>query len=170
MIKRTISTLALFALVSSALADTKSASTQVTLQVLPDCTISATDMDLGVYNIRTGASGTATVRVKCNTDYGVTYSGFSGNLTHTIVSTEQIPYTISYTKNGVLPSSSLATLVSPATGVFVAPNSTLTGPSATVFYDDYLLTGVVASGFWKLAGTYQELITFNMTFNLPAGL
>jgi hypothetical protein len=168
MIKRTLTTLALFAvatLASSALADTKSASTQVTLDVLPDCTISATDMDLGIYNSRTGANGNATVRVKCNTDYNVAYSGFSGNLTHTVVGTEKIPYTVSYTKNGGS-SSALGTLVSPATGVFVAQTNVLTGSSATIFYDDYLLTGNVGTGLWKLAGTYQELITFTLNFGL----
>ncbi len=165
MIKRTLATLALFTLVSSALADTKSASTQVTLNVLPDCTISSTDMDLGIYNIRTGASGTATVRVKCNTDYTVAYSGFSGILTHTVVNTETIPYTVNYAKNGGS-SSALATLVSPATGVFVAQTNVLTG-SGLLQYDDYLLTGAVASGLWKLAGTYQEVISFTMTFGLP---
>jgi spore coat protein U-like protein len=166
MIKRTLATLAVLALASSALADTKSASTQVSLTVLPDCTISSTDMDLGIYNARTGASGTSTVRVKCNMDYEVLYSGFSGNLTHTIVNTETVPYTVAYTKNGGS-SSALATLVSPATGDFVpyAFPGVLTGANGNQ-YDEYLLTGNVASGLWKLAGTYQELITFTLNFNL----
>jgi hypothetical protein len=165
MIKRTLATLAVLALTSSALADTKSASTQVTLNVLPDCTISSTDMDLGIYNARTGASGTATVRVKCNDLYDVAYSGFSGILTHTVVNTETIPYTVSYTKNGSLVGA-LAPLVSPATGIFVASTNVLTG-SGLLQYDDYVLTGTVASGLWKLAGTYQEIITFDMEFALP---
>jgi hypothetical protein len=37
-------------------------------------------------------------------------------------------------------------------------------------YDSYLLTGAVASGLWKLAGTYKETITFTMTFGLPVPL
>jgi hypothetical protein len=168
MIKHTLATFAVFALASSALADTKSASTQVTLSVLPDCSVSSTDMDMGIYNARTGASGTATVQVKCNTDYNVAYSGFSGILTHTVVNTETIPYTVAYTKNGGS-SSALATLVSPASGVFVAQTNVLTG-SGLLQYDSYLLTGAVASGLWKLAGTYKETITFTMTFGLPVPL
>lgn len=166
MIKRTLTTLALFALVSSALADTKSATTQVTLNVLPDCTISATDMDLGIYNSRTGASGTATVRVKCNTDYGVTYSGFSGQLSHTIVPSEKIPYTISYTKNGT-PVGALAPLAPLAFGDLVPYSfpGTLTGNGVNQ-YDDYVLTGAVASGIWDFSGTYKELITFDLNFLL----
>ncbi len=165
MIKHTITTLALFALVSSALADTKNATTQVTLTVLPDCTISATDMDLGLYNIRTGATGTATVRVKCNDFYAVDYSGFTGLLTHTVVNTQTIPYTVSYTKNGS-PVGALAPLVSPAVGAFVADTNVLTG-SGLLQYDDYVLTGNVASGLWKFSGNYQEVINFDLFFGLP---
>lgn len=162
MIKRTITTLALFALVSSALADTKSATTQASMDFLADCTISATDMDMGIYNSRTGATGSSVLRVKCNDVYSVRYFDFTGVLTG---SNDTIPYTVSYTKGLLGAVTPMPVIAPPLPGNIVNSTVVVTGSNG-LQYDDYFFTGVVAPGLWKPAGAYTDLITFTMSFNL----
>jgi len=149
-----------------ALAETRTASTQVTLTVLPDCSISATDMDLGVYNARTGATGTATVRVKCNVNADVTFAPNRSNNSQRVLKgpgNSEIPYLMEYflpPKQNELgfdnPFANVDFGNTETTGVFFV-KSTSQGSS-------FLLRGTVAPGLWKPAGQYTDLITFTMTY------
>jgi hypothetical protein len=168
MIKRTFATLAVLALASSALADSKTASTQASLSYLPECNISTSDIDMGIYNSRTGATGEGIATIKCNTEFFAYYSGFTGNLTKGI---DQIPYGLSYS----IYWSFLPRLIdqpdsaSKAARAFewgnintnylpTQPNSV--GSNPTIYY----LHANVAPGLWKPAGTYSEIVTFNLDF------
>lgn len=159
---------ALLATTSSALADTKSASTQVSLTYLPECNISATDIDMGIYNSSTGATGEGIATIKCNTEFFAYYSGFTSNLTKGL---DQIPYNLSYS----IYWSRFPRLIdqpdsaSKADRAFewgnigtdylpTQPNSA--GSNPTIYY----LHAKVDPGLWKPAGTYSEIVTFNLDF------
>ncbi len=174
MIKRTLTTLALFALVSSALADTKSATTQASLAYLPDCSISATDIDMGIYNSRTGASGTGIVRIKCNTEFFVSYSGFTGNLKK---GTDLIPYSLTDTTYfqsliGIKNIDKLDTALIKDRWFdygFIRPvDQALSDIPTPVDGFIHNLKAVVAPGLWKPSGTYNEVLTFTLEFPFNA--
>jgi len=151
---------------SVALADSRTASTQVTLTVLPDCSLSATDMDLGVYNFRTGASGTATVRVKCNVNADVTFSPNRANNSQRILNGpggSQIPY---HLQELLPPAQNDIGFDNPFANVDFS-NTDTTGSftvKSTSQGSSFLLRGTVAPGLWKPAGQYTDLITFTMTY------
>jgi hypothetical protein len=164
---------AVLALAGSALAATTS-STEASLSVLPDCSISATDIDMGIYNSRTGASGTGTVRVKCNTEFFVSYSGFTGNLQG---SSDQIPYTLTDAAYfqptiGPKPIDQLDSAPIAARwfdyGFLRPPNNQLADIPTPVNGFIHNLTAVAAPGLWKPAGAYSEILTFDMVFPLNA--
>ncbi len=187
MLKRAILALSTVILVSGVgYADTKTASSQVSLDYLPDCTISATDMDLGLYNFRTGASGTSTLRVKCNTSYLVTYTGYTSFLNKGL---DQVSYRMAYTG----PALSLFGTTLPQVDVelttdgdsrvgipgvanfinlFFDPSLFILGQIPPGFFgnitsetgDLYAFSGVVDPGQWVPAGSYQETVTFELEF------
>jgi hypothetical protein len=169
MLKPAFVALTVLALTSSALAATKTASTEAALGVLPDCQISATDIDMGIYNSRTGASGTGTVVIKCNTPWAAFYSGFTGNLTK---GADTIPYTLNdqvYWNAPDLRAIDLTDSVPLAdrwldygnpNSVFVPtpPNTFITDPTV------HHLIATVTPGLWKPAGTYSEIVSFTLEF------
>jgi spore coat protein U-like protein len=166
---------ALLTATSSAFAATE-ASSQASLAVLTECTISATDMDLGLYNARTGASGTAHAKVSCNTPdatvfvqgnasfVGYNFSNFGAIFNRTLTgASDTIPYQFEIANpNPVF-----------VTGFGYTEWGGLVGVSpdgwscnGCVFHNsDFVLTGTVAPGFWKPAGQYTDLVTITLTYN-----
>ncbi|AZI44100.1 hypothetical protein EHF33_14395 [Deinococcus psychrotolerans] len=165
---------------SAALADTKTASSQVSLSVLPDCTISATDIDLGVYNFRTGASGSGTVRVKCNVSdaqlvFGTTPpsdsaafgSGTSMTVNRTLTgpSAATIPYQAKFSFAPNVPGQQLINFE----GVSVKGVGSLgyLGLHNDLNNIDLPVVATVAPGLWKPAGQYTDLIVYTLNYNMP---
>ncbi len=179
MIKYALFTLATLALTSSALADTKSASTQASLSLLTECTISATDMDLGVYNARTGASGTAHAKVSCNTQDATVFVDGNDSILGTdipnfgIICTRTlrgVSNTIPYYFEIALPT--YRSIISPTNqfgntrfGATASFGGASWSDSLVLHNADFLLTGTVAPGFWKPAGQYTDLVTITLTYN-----
>jgi hypothetical protein len=164
---------AVLALAGTALAATTS-STEASLGVLPDCSVSATDIDMGIYNSRTGATGTGTVRVKCNTEFFVSYSGFTGNLKK---GADLIPYTLTDAAYfqpiiGPKPIDQLDSAPISARwfdyGFLRPPNNQLADIPTPVNGFIHTLTATVAPGLWKPAGSYNEILTFTMEFPFNA--
>jgi len=165
---------------SAALAETKTASSQVSLSVLPDCTISATDIDLGVYNFRTGASGSGTVRVKCNVPNAALVFG-----TNPASSDYSFGSNTSMTVNRTLTGPGAATIPYQAKFSF-APNVagqqpvnfegvSVTGVGSIGYTNvhnnlnniDLPVVATVAPGLWKPAGQYTDLIVYTLNYTMP---
>jgi spore coat protein U-like protein len=159
-------------------ADSKPASSQASMDFLPDCTISATDMDLGVYNARTGASGTSTLNIKCNSSYLVRYTGYTGKLTK---GANQINYRLAFTgrdefatgsptpqvdreltKDGSFQYFGLENFINFYLNDFDPPFGDITLPTGDV----YAFTGSVTPNQWVSAGNYQETVVFTLDFPL----
>jgi spore coat protein U-like protein len=173
----TLALLVLGILPSSALAATKAASSQTSLSVLTECTISATDLDLGIYNFRTGASGTAHTKVSCNTPDAVVdvqnNDAFIGanSVTNSVTfartltgASDTIPYQFEIAHP--FPVFGLGFGQTEWGGIV---GGTALGWACTdcVFHNsDFVLTGTVAPGLWKPAGLYSEIVTITLTYNL----
>jgi hypothetical protein len=168
MLKPTFVALTVLALTSSAFAAT-TASTQASLGYLPDCQISATDIDMGIYNARTGANGTGTVVIKCNTPWAAFYSGFTGDLKK---GADTIPYTLKdqiYWNAPILIDINLTDSAPKADRWldYGNPNSVFVPTPPNTFISDptvHHLIANVAPGLWKPAGTYSEIVTFTLEF------
>jgi hypothetical protein len=183
MLKKAILALSTAILVSGiGYADSKTASSQASLGVLPDCTISATDMDMGIYNSRTGASGTSTVRVKCNSTYVVKYTGYTGTLKK---GTDQVNYVLRFSG----PSQPAFGNVNVQSNLELTKDGSFQYPGVLNFLnfyyqggygqitsptgDIYSFSGTASIGQWVPAGTYQETVGFVLEFpfnNLCQGL
>lgn len=160
-------------------ADSKPASSQASLDFLPDCTISATDMDLGIYNARTGANGTSTLNVKCNSTYLVRYTGYTGKLTK---GTDHINYRLAFTgrdqfaagatpnpqvdleltKDGAFQYFGLQNFINFFINNFDPALGAISEPTG----DIYVFKGSVLPNQWVPAGTYQETVVFTLDFPL----
>lgn len=164
-------------LASGALAETKTASSRVTLSVLPDCTISATDIDLGVYNYRTGANGAGTVRVKCNVpnadlvlgvdpaSQSITNKDFSSITTSRLLTgpnNATIPYLAAFTLPPNKPGEQ------PINFAGVSVNGVGSVGSLNIQNDlngvDLPVNVTVAAGLWKPAGQYVDTINYVLNY------
>jgi hypothetical protein len=156
------------------------ASTEASLDVIPDCSISATDIDMGIYNSRTGANGTGTVRIKCNVDFRVRNFGYTERL---IGDSVNIPYNITYSGTNILGSKQLRRSVpgnnkrkfikgcfDPFSCNDLSDNDrnviVPTGVGNDAF-NTYILDAVVDPGLWVPAGQYSQIINFEMEFPFP---
>jgi len=164
---------------SAALAETKTASTQVSLSVLPDCTISATDVDLGVYNARTGASGTGTIKLTCNVknmklsisqSQTAKFTGPTGGAGRAFELGRQLTgpggSTIDYAARVSLPDYlSVVDFGSNRSYIALTPNGStpagLVNPLQGVLLK---ISASVAPGLWKPAGQYTDLITYTLDY------
>jgi hypothetical protein len=174
-----ISSILVFLLLNSiAQGQTKTATSEASLSVLPDCTISATDLDLGVYNYRTGASGIAMVRVNCNiknvsvlmlnNDNFQSYTSANLFRTRGVVfgrtlssGSDQLPYSVEISTSGTGINRGFNVLF----GGIVNGQVFNLGFINTAFQDtDLLLKAKVAPGIWKPSGIYQDLIQIELEF------